>query len=320
MRQTEQISRRLKLRHLKVLLAVVEERSMLKAAQRLAVSQPVISKAIADLERLLDLPLLERGPRGIEPTVYGRALLKRSRSIFDDLRASISELESLADPRAGELKIGITEAMAAAIGPAIIERMSRRYPRIAFEVVLADPVTLLERELRGRRVDLILGRFPQDISDVTTTILSRDRLHIVTGSTSALARRRKITLADLVNERWVLPPPNHPINSFVANAFRRGGLQLPQSVVTVASATFTRALVASGQFLGVLGSAGFGLKDARSSIRILPNVLPLEVSAAWPVSILMLKNRALTPTAKLFIDCAREVASPLATVGRQGRT
>jgi DNA-binding transcriptional LysR family regulator len=217
------------------------------------------------------------------------------------------------------LKIGITEAMAAAIGPAIIERMSRRYPRIAFEVVLADPVTLLERELRGRRVDLILGRFPQDISDVTTTILSRDRLHIVTGSTSALARRRKITLVDLVNERWVLPPPNHPINSFVANAFRRGGLQLPQSVVTVASATFTRALVASGQFLGVLGSAGFGLKDARSSIRILPNVLPLEVSAAWPVSILMLKNRALTPTAKLFIDCAREVASPLA-VGRQGRT
>jgi DNA-binding transcriptional LysR family regulator len=120
----------------------------------------------------------------------------------------------------------------------------------------------------------------------------------------------------LANERWVLPPPNQPVGSFIANAFRRSGLQLPQSIVTVASATFTRSLVASGHFVGVLGSAGLGLRDARTSIKILPNVLPMEFSAPWPIVILTLKNRALTPAVKLFIDFAREVTSPSAPAAR----
>src|SRR5262245_37015587 len=132
MRRAEQISRRLKLRHLNVLVAVAEQGSMVKAAEQLAISQPVVSKAVADLENLVGVRLLDRGPQGIEPTVYGRALLKRSLSIFDDLRSSISELESLADPYAGELRIGTTEAMSTTLVPAVIDRMSRQYPRVVF--------------------------------------------------------------------------------------------------------------------------------------------------------------------------------------------
>src|ERR1041385_3886409 len=86
MQPAEQISRRIKLRHLNVLLAVIEQGSMVKAAERLAITQPVVSKAIADLESLLGVQLVDRGPQGIEPTLYGRALLKRSVSIFDDLK------------------------------------------------------------------------------------------------------------------------------------------------------------------------------------------------------------------------------------------
>ncbi len=88
--RAEQISRRLKLRHLNVLLAVVEQRSMVKAAERLAVSQPVVSKAMADLERIVGVRLLDRGPRGMEPTLHGRALLRRGASLLDDLEAAIS--------------------------------------------------------------------------------------------------------------------------------------------------------------------------------------------------------------------------------------
>src|SRR5215471_1885661 len=104
MRRAEQISRRLKLRHLKVLVAVAGQKSMARAARQLAVSQPVVSKAIADLEGLVGVRLFERGVRGIEPTVYGRALLKRSVAILDDLNASVIELDSLADPGVGELR------------------------------------------------------------------------------------------------------------------------------------------------------------------------------------------------------------------------
>ena len=158
MASAEQVSRRLKLRHLHVLRAVVEHGSMMKAAEQLAVSQPVVSKAIADLEQTLGVRLLERGKRGVEPTIYGSAFLKRSIAVFDDLRTSVSELEFMADPTAGELRIGSTEAMGTSLVPVIIDRMSRQYPRIRFEVVLADPDTLQERELRGRKVDLVIGQ------------------------------------------------------------------------------------------------------------------------------------------------------------------
>jgi DNA-binding transcriptional LysR family regulator len=100
MQRAEQISRRLKLRQLNALVAVAKLGSMARAAEHLAVSQPVVSKAIAELEQTLGVRLFDRGSHGVEPTVHGRALLKRSQAIFDDLRTSVSELEFLSDPTA----------------------------------------------------------------------------------------------------------------------------------------------------------------------------------------------------------------------------
>src|SRR3954452_12343300 len=131
MNRVEQISRRLKLRHLNVLAAVAQWGSMAKAARHLSITQPVVSKAIAELEVMLGVRLLDRGPQGVEPTLYGRALLKRSVAIFDDLRTSVSEIEFLADPTAGELRIGAMEAISAGILPTLIDRLARQYPRIA---------------------------------------------------------------------------------------------------------------------------------------------------------------------------------------------
>jgi DNA-binding transcriptional LysR family regulator len=311
MRRAEQISRRLKLRHLNVLAAVVEYGSMAKAARQLAISQPVISKTIADLENLVGLRLLDRGPRGIEATVYGRTLLRRSVSIFDDLRAGIDELDSLAHAGVGELRVGCTEAMGTSLVPAIISGLSGQYPRVVFEILFGDPSALQDR-IRGRRVDLIMGPFTPGVADdLDVTVLYHERLHVVTGAASPWLRRRKVTLANLVGERWVLPPPDHPIGSLVVDAFRRSGLQQPQRVVTVTSSRFTSSLIARGDFLGVLGSAG--LSDPRFPVKILPVKLPM---AAWPVSVAALKNRFLTPVAKLFVDRAELVTRPLATAGQ----
>ena len=110
----EQISRRLKLRQLNALVAVAQWGSMAKAAEHLAISQPVVSKAIAELEQIVGVRLFDRVPHGVEPTPHGRALLKRSTAIFDDLRTSVSELESLSDPTAGArgLAAGATASFA----------------------------------------------------------------------------------------------------------------------------------------------------------------------------------------------------------------
>src|SRR3954466_3989748 len=95
--------RKLKLRQLEILLAVAQAGSMAKAAKQLAISQPAVSRAIADMEHTLGVPLVDRGPQGVEPTQYGRALLKRGTAVFDELKQGVRDIEFLSDPTAGEL-------------------------------------------------------------------------------------------------------------------------------------------------------------------------------------------------------------------------
>ena len=159
MQWIDRVGRRLKLRDLHILLAVVQSRSMAKAASELAISQPAVSKAIADMEHALGLRLLDRTRQGIEPTMYGRALIRRGLAVFDELRQGVKELEFLADPTAGELRIGSQESIAAGLLPAIIDRFSRQYPRVALHVAQAVFGTMLYRELRERTVDVVLGRY-----------------------------------------------------------------------------------------------------------------------------------------------------------------
>src|SRR5262249_41543885 len=127
MDEIDRIERRLKLRDLRVLLTVVQAGTMHKAAERLGTSRPAISRAIAELEHALGVPLLDRTPRGIEPTQYGEAVLKRGVAVFDELRQSVKDIEFLADPTAGELRIGCTEVLAAGPILAVIERLARRH-------------------------------------------------------------------------------------------------------------------------------------------------------------------------------------------------
>src|SRR5262249_37356986 len=118
------------------------------------------------------------------------------------------------------------------------------------------------------------------------------------------ARRRKIALADLINERWCLPPPDHPVGSLVIEAFRRCGLEAPRRSVTVASAQCTSNLLAKGQFLGVHGSVFLHFNPPSVRLKVLPVELPIPESSN---SVVTLRGRTLSPVAQLFIDCAREV-------------
>ena len=165
-----------------------------KAAADLAISQPSVSKAIAEVEHAIGLRLLDRGPQGIEPTIYGRALLKCGVAVFDELRQGVKEVEFLTDPNAGEVRIGCTETMAAGFVSAIIDRLSRQYPRVTFHLIPADSITLLNRELRQRNVELVITA-TSSLSlerDLNVEILFDDKIVVMAGAESKWIRRRKL--------------------------------------------------------------------------------------------------------------------------------
>ena len=243
MESIDRVTRRLKLQNLRVLDAVVRSGSMARAAGELHISQPAISKAIGELEHTVGVRLLDRGRYGVEPTAYGRALLRRSVTVFDELRESVKEIEYLSDPTAGELRIGALEAVAAGLLAATIERLSRKHPRIIFHVTTAlSHNTLYTHDLRERKLDLAIGRLTSIAEDeFKTEVLFNEQLYVVAGPTSPWARRRRVRLAELVNEPWILAPENPNIlGSLIAEAFHASGLEVPRATVLTLSLHHTQ--------------------------------------------------------------------------------
>jgi DNA-binding transcriptional LysR family regulator len=179
MQWSDRIGRRLKPRDLHVFMAVAEHGNMAKAADRLAISRPVVSKTISQLEHTLGVRLFDRSPHGIEPTLYGRALQKRGEAIFDELRQSVKEIEFLADPTSGELRLGCSDFLAGTVGVAI-DRMSRRYSRITFEVASLGGIGL-QHALKARSIEFFVAvpEEPFDKEDYDTEILYDDPIVVV---------------------------------------------------------------------------------------------------------------------------------------------
>lgn len=302
------IGRRLKLRDLHILLAVVQAGSMAKAATQLAISQPAVWNAIADMERVLGVRLFDRSPRGVEPTRYGNALIKRSAAVFDELRQGVKEIEFLADPTIGEMRIGTSEPIAGVIISRVIDRLSRKYPRLVFHIMPGD-TALLYRELRERNVDLIVARVRGTEEDTNTEILHEDTFVVAAGAKNRWVSRRTLNLADLLGEPWILPPLDSWSGALVLEAFRASGLDLPQATVFTFSNSLRSNLAAAGRFLTVLPD--YLMKSSAKHPLLKP--LPVELAATRrQVGIVTLKNRTLSPVAELFIDCARETAKHLA--------
>src|SRR5262245_39277541 len=248
MHWADRIGRQLKLRDLHVLLAVAECGSMAKAAERLAITHPVVSKTISDLEQSLRVRLFDRGAHGVELTTYGQALLKCGVTVFDELRQGIKQIESLADPNCGELRIGCPEIIVAGVLPVLAEQFLRQYSKVRLHVVHADTALRQFDELRKRNVELLIGRLPRPFveDDLTADELFDEPFLAFCGIDSRWARRRQIRVADLIDEPWVLPPYDSIPGMLIAQFFRAHDVQPARARLATLSVQVTVVLVATG--------------------------------------------------------------------------
>jgi DNA-binding transcriptional LysR family regulator len=292
---------------------------MAKAATNLRMSQPSISEAITRLEDTLQVQLLDRGPRGIEPTIYAAALLKRGIVVFDELREGVREIETLGNPAQGAVRVGCPETMAG-VASLIIDRMSRRYPQVTVHVVPTEPLMMQLNGLRERSVDLLMGRLAQSLveeDDIATEKLFDDPYIVAAGVNNRWANRRKVALSDLINERWIIIPQSNLVRPLLNEAFRMRGLDVPRESVTTVSVHVRNHLLATGRFIGLMASSVLRLNAKRWGLKALP--IDLGVRQLPPHGILTLKKRTLSPAVRVFIEHAREVAKAMAEPPRQSK-
>ena len=308
MKWTDRIGRRVKLRDLHIALAVAEAGSMTRAAEELAVSYPVVSKTISELEHTLGVRLFDRSVSGVEPTHYGRALLESGVAVFDEMRKGLQQIEFIKQPDAGELRIGSSIVTDAGLLPAIIEQFSQQFPRAVLHVLHENIAIQQYHNLRNRKAELVFGRLPATMTetDLVAEPLFDEPNVVVAGSKSRWAKRRTLTLADLIGEPWVLAEPGSLARSLHEEAFRRSGLEVPSAKVLTVSLHLHLRLIETGRWLGLIPASVMRFGDRRMHIKVLPIKV---LSPPAPVGFITVKDRTLTPLAERFIECSRKVAN-----------
>jgi len=305
----DRIGRRLKLKDLHTLQTIAEAGSMAKAANLLALSQPSISKAIAEMEHVVGTVLLERSSQGVELTESGRILVARGRVIFDEVREGLKDIEAVADPTQGDLRIGAADPLTVVVAEIITELFSK-YPRITYQVIVSDATTTL-RQLRDRELDVVLTRWNPATTpdDLSYEVLFHSSLAVFANKNHPLVQRKKLTLEDLMGEQWTLSPPDSYLGRFVADIFHRNKLELPRSIVTAISIHMRVNLLASGNFISVLPTTILRHRGNSAWLR----VLDVNLNEAGPIAAITLKKRRPAGALKLFQEASRRVSKTIAT-------
>lgn len=294
----------LTLRDLRILLATVEAGSVSRAAAKLRVSQPAVSKTIAQMERALGAPLLVRSSRGVAPTPQGAALIIRGRNALRELQAGLTAMNDGAQAPEGELRIAGNQVALSGLLPAVIERLSARHPGIIFHVVPTPTFADQLRVLEEGHAELVIGRVdmaaPGDRLRVVE--LFPDDFVVVAGRSSRWTRRKKIALGELLYEPWAFPEANTATGHHMIEIFRANGLAPPHPSVAASSLQLHQWLVAESNFLALFPRS---LASSAENLRVLPVDFKQEARSIVAMS---LKHRTLGRLARMFVEVALEEA------------
>ncbi len=296
---------KLKLRQLRVLLAIAEHGTLIKAAEHLHMSQPAVTKYLNDLEQVMGVELFNRTSRGVTPTAFGEILIEHANLIVAELRYVSEKLTSLALGHAGSVAVGTLLAAAPRLLPKAVALLKRQHPRLTVSIIEGTNDRLLPA-LRLGTLDLVVGRLPQggDYQDLAHEVLYDEPVNVVVRMNHPIARKRTVCLGDLVDQQWILPPPQTTLRRQIEDAFRLNRLRLPGHLVESVSILTIRTLLLETDMVGVLPYQVVKSDEDLGLLKTLPITMPTTLR---PVGITRRAEKALTPAAEYLCECLRRV-------------
>lgn len=298
----------LKLKHLQLIVALDEFRHLGRSAEFLSLTQPAVSKSLAEIERLFGLDLFVRSTRGTEPTAYGQKVARFARSVLADFDRTRADIATVASGGAGRIRVGAMVVATPGRLAAAVDRLKRESPRTTVSIEEGDLSRLLPR-LRTGELDVIVGRLEPGYAapDLETEALYAEPMRVIVAPGHPLAARRSLGWADLALQPWVVPPAWASSRVKLVQLFHRHGLEPPSDVIESASYLVTLT------FLHQRGCVGFVAGAVADQLArqgwAVPLALPVPIELP-PVGLIQLRHGLRTPAADRLLALLREGARP----------
>lgn len=297
---------RLKLRHLVLVTTIAEQGSVVRAAEQLHITQPVVTRGLRDLEAILGVELFQRGPRGVTPTLIGTAFLEHARAVLAQIRQAGQHVTELNQGHIGTVTVGTHLAGSNLLLPKAILRMKDARPRVTVVVKEATP-DVLAADLLAGRIDLMVGRLTpgDDGGQLTQIRLYQEPIRLVTRTSHPARSLPRPSLSDLLSYPWVLPVSQTALRHELEEVFFAEGLPLPRDRVECTSILTLLHLLLDSDTVGALPMLIVEEDDRLATLSTALRSVHRLVGVTVP------RDRALSPSATLLLDDLRHAAAEI---------
>jgi DNA-binding transcriptional LysR family regulator len=298
---------RLKLRHLRLVVALDEHRNLHRAAETMNIAQPAASKLLAEVEKILNQSLFERHPRGLTPNIQGEILVRNAKIVLRTLVQAGEEITALSNGDSGVVTVGTVMAPMVELLVEAIDRVHISHPRLRITVELDVSDVLANRLLEGA-IDFSVARIPRgmDPSQFEYRELWGEDIHFLCREGHPLADRENLTLHDLATSSWVLQPRGAPLRQVIDGAFLSAGLTPPENVINSTSAVMAMIMVGRTDAITAMEKQVAKLLSGMGLLRIInfPSQMHVE-----PYGLLRLSERPLSPGARTLYNAIAAIAA-----------
>ncbi len=296
---------RLKLRHLTMAVTIAEQGSVVGAAKVLHVTQPVVSRGLHEVEDILGVPLFDRGPRGVTPTIYGDAFITHARAVLAQLQEADSQLELLQRGEIGRVRVGTHLAGSNLLLPRAIARLKQEHPRLTVIVREATP-DLLQNLLLAGELDLTIGRLSVEAAPhLRHQWLHLEPIRLVARVGHPVHSRRQPTLATLARYPWIFPLEQTALRAELVEIFVAAGVEIPQNRIECTSILTMHQILVTTDTIAALPEL---IANEDEQLR------PIEANLASlrrSVGVTLPADRPLSPATQVLLGHLEGVAASL---------
>ncbi|MBB1633726.1 LysR family transcriptional regulator [Cupriavidus sp. UME77] len=263
---------RLRMKQLQLLIALDDHKSLHQAASAMAMTQSAASKALQELEGMLDAPLFERSRTGMRPNQFGHCVIRYARLLATDLTSLCQDMAEIRSGRGGHLAVGtIMGAVPQVLVPAL-DAMQADQPNLSIEIVEDTSLRMLTL-LDDGRLDLVIGRalVSEQPASYHYEPLGDEPISVVVGYAHAAPRGRELGFADLAGYRWIVYPGQMPMHALLQRELDMAGLGMPPNAISTSSTFVTVAMLQrSARLVSLLPTNVAELFARQKLLRILP--------------------------------------------------